>query len=434
MRLPLRKFQQEKSFLSDTNINFLEKKGMNIINYYNFNYFGVIQLGSTGKELRVILDTGSNILWVRDSNKFGSGYNSFSCSKSMTCRPDLGFTKTITYGKGKISGYKVVEQLKLGSLTLPSYNMLLAQQVSDIPANIDGILGLSLTSGYDTGFPTVIEKLKSSGLIGTQTFSMFLGDKPTAKGDVTGEIIFGGYDPKYAIGDFKFVKVKNKLHWETTLHEVSLGADIKVCTKALNVIFDSGTSLLLLPQDVLKNIVNHLNSKGANCRYVGGEISYKCSCSAVSSLPDLIFHFDGNSFNIPASAYLVRMSYDCELLIQETIKPPPGYVDETQGILGDVFLKNYYALYTAENRTVGLAPVDNKAGINGNSGYMDQELKMFLIFFAVMTVVGICMYYRHHNREKRTREVQPLDLVFEGTQKSRLIREYEEQATTNPQL
>ena len=414
IRLPLVKNEIKNHSESKYHTNFKSKKGLDIINYHNFNYFGAIKLGSQKKELKVILDTGSNLLWVRDSTKFGYGYNGFSCSQSSTCKANPSFIETIKYDQGSMIGYKITDQLTLGSLELPDYNLLLATKVEEIDKRIDGILGLSLSQGKDyKNFPSVLDRLKSSGLIESRTFSMYLGDSPKSFGDVTGEIIFGGYDPEYAKGEFKFVQV-NGFHWQADLYKMTLGNDS--ISSSFPVIFDSGTSLLLLPTVVFKNLINNLNLKGGSC-FAGGELSYRCSCSKISQLPDLVFHFDKNAFNIPASAYIDnsnRFQSQCDLLVQDI--GDGSY----EGILGDTFLKNYYALYTVDNKTVGLVSVNPKAGAYGNN-----DFEIVIILVLVIAIVAAFMYWRNSKRAFSSGNTKQVDLVFEGTQKSRLIKEYE---------
>jgi len=465
LRMPLMKLEIEEPAQSQQDDNFLERSGMNIINFNNFNYFGVIQLGSPSKALNVILDTGSSILWVRDSTKFSSPYNGFSCSKSRTCKPDPKFTKSIIYGKGSILGYKITEQINLGSLTLPNYDLVLAQKVNDIPSHIDGVLGLSCSQGKDTAFPGLVEILKSSGLIASRTFSMYLGDKPTARGEVTGEIIFGGYDPKYALSSFQFVTVKEQVHWAADLLEINFGPGKAVSTEKVSIIFDSGTSLVLLPGNVIQNILSQLDSFGGNCKYIEGQLNYRCDCQNIYKVPDLIFGFNGASFNIPPSAYfLARNEFDCYLLIQQMQPAPPGYVLPFDAILGDVFLKNFYALYSIDNKTVGFAkaaPFKNQEIIiideennasdkdnsddnidntkeTGNSGNIENtdhgnnkgngilEWQVLIIIIISLGVLSIGTFMCFCRKSQKNEHLNIQGFADQRTRQSLIVKEYEE--------
>jgi len=421
VRLPMMKVSQDKKSHSENEVNFLEQGGMDIINNYNFNYLGIIKLGSQSTELKVVLDTGSSILWVRDKSRFGYGYNGFSCSGSNTCTQYPQITKDIYYGKGYMSGYKITEQLKLGNLTIPDHNLLLAQTVLDIQPTVDGILGLAM-SETNPNYPGLLDRLKDTGIISTKTFSMFLGNYPNALGDVTGEIIFGGYDPLYATEEFRFVSV-NDLHghWHINLQQLSFENGASIMSRSLSVVFDSGTSLLLFPSNIVRSIVAQINKVNPNqdsCWYTGNPFSYQCSCSAVSSFTNLTFHFKGNSFSIPPSAYTRSSMGQCFLLIGEMQS-----MDGIEGILGDVFLINYYALYSVENKTVGLAAVSR------DTRYPINKLPANLLFVVVIIVLfGVITYFGFCRKPKIQQQTRPVGLMIGGgSNQASLIRTEQEQ-------
>ena len=464
LRMPLMKLEKEEVDQSQLDDSFLEKSGVDLINHNNRNYYGVIHLGSPSKALNVILDTGSSILWVRDSTKFSSPYNGLNCSKSRTCKPDLKFTKNITYGKGFMSGHRILEQLNLGSLTIPNYHLLLAQRVDNIPARLDGVLGLSF-SQKDPTFPSVLDRLLSAKLINSRTFSMYLGDNPNARGEVTGELIFGGYDPEYALNDFQFVQVKEQIHWAADLLGVNLGPTKAVSNRTLPIIFDSGASLLHLPRDIMQNIIAHADSLGGNCEKMEDSTKYQCDCQIVSQMPDLIFNFNGTSFNIPASGYFQPRSVsECELLIQQMREVRHA---KFEGVLGDVFLKHYYALYSVDNKTVGFAKaaplknqntsidskgnsqanlipgsIDENTATNHNTGVISdignsdneinnefipqwQALLILGVAFIVFSV-GMCVWFCRKGKSERVGKMNLEKVIHQMTRNGQFIKEYEE--------
>jgi len=404
VRFPLTKIRQDKNSNSEISFNFLEQGRVDITNYYNDHYFAVVRLGSQSKRLNVKFDTGTSILWVRDAKTFDSKlYNGFSCEKSSTCSADKSQsqTKNISYiAKSSMTGYKITDQLRLGNFTIPDYNLLLAQQTTqDIPKVADGFMGLGL-SETNPNFPSILERLKDSGLISTKTFSMFLGDEPEVyDGSVTGEFIFGGYDPQYAKEDFRFINVHDiSGFWGTSLEQLNLGTEGLISEKPLSVVLDSGNAYLYLPGNIFRNVLtqlNKINPKQETCYYNGLQSSYDCKCSEVPNLPNLTLHFDGNSFSIPSSAYTRNALGRCFLLIAE-MEARRGI----EGILGGVFLNNYYALYSVENKTVGLAAVSKKSRylfVNKTEQEMVYYAVGFVVFIVVWIIVAIVSCIRKRN-------------------------------------
>jgi len=328
----------------------MKNGSIDIRNYMNRRFQGTIQIGSNHREFEVILDTGSSILWVGDSHSnhfLGKGYD---CSQSTTCKASKNLMKNITYGSGSVNGYQIIDDLKIGNVTLKNYQMLLAKDIDPKLKGINGILGLSLGRG-STDFPTILELFKAKGLINVSMFSMYLGDDSKSTGSHTGEIIFGGYDPKYAVSDFKFVKIKDSkesMFWQADMKGLGIGIKANI-SHNLPVIFDSGTSLIILPEDIIKNLFKEAKVLGVSCHFNEPRKRYLCDCSARDKLPDLIFYFDKVSFNIPATSYVEFNYGSCDLLVDKL----SGL--GSKGILGDVFLKHYYTLYSAENNTIGFA-------------------------------------------------------------------------------
>jgi len=349
----------EKSYTSSLITNFLGKPAsVEIKNYMNRRFVGTIQIGSQNRPFDVILDTGSSTLWVGDHNQHSFLGNSYDCAQSKTCNAFKNFEKNITYGSGSIKGYKITDHVKIGSAILQNFSMLLVKEADAKLKGIHGILGLSLGRG-SSGFPTVLEQLKANGLIKVSMFSMYLGDDAKATGGKTGEIIFGGYDPKYAKSEFKFVKIKNakdSMFWTTDMRGLGLGTTVNV-SQILPVVFDSGTSLIILPEEIIKKIIVQAKSQGIHCHLNQNRKKYQCDCSARDKLGDLIFYFDEASFNIPATSYVEFNYGSCDLLL-DNLKG----IGSNKGIIGDVFLKHYYTMYSAENNTIGFAqavPITN---------------------------------------------------------------------------
>jgi len=169
-------------------------------------------------------------------------------------------------------------------------------------------------------------------------------------------LIFGGYDPKYAMSEFQFVNVRKEtetLYWSTDLMGLGYGNEVNVSSNIeVPVIFDSGTSLLTLPGDMIKGIMKQAKKEGVECAFDRDEELYKCDCAAKEKMEELVFYFDKVTLSIPTSSYIYEEDGNCYLSMQVL----DGQVKlDNPIVLGDVFLKNFYTMYNADNYTVGFA-------------------------------------------------------------------------------
>ena len=75
----------------------------------NYAYMSNFYIGSNRQEMKLVLDTGSSVMWVQGSecpNPSECTGQSFDSSESITFNA-LTTTEEITYGVGKIEGYAV---------------------------------------------------------------------------------------------------------------------------------------------------------------------------------------------------------------------------------------------------------------------------------------------------------------------------------------
>ncbi|XP_008538492.2 pregnancy-associated glycoprotein [Equus przewalskii] len=318
-------------------------------NYLDIAYMGIISVGTPPQEFQVIFDTGSADLWVPSiycSSPACSNHNTFNPLRSSTFGAS-GQPIKLIYGTGKMSGFVGYDTIKISSLVDRNQAFGLSVEEPDKIlelATFDGILGLSYPSLSVKGVTPVFDNLWNQGLLSQKLFAFYLSRKGK-KGSV---VMFGGVDPSYYTGELHWVPVSKPLYWQISMDSISINGKVIACDGGCQAIVDTGTSLLLGPQDAVLNIQEIIQAR----RSTSGE--YFIDCDAVNTLPDILFTIDGIGYPVPANAYIQK---DAALGI--CFSSFEGNEDisnnSEEWILGDVFLRLYFTVFDRENDRIGLA-------------------------------------------------------------------------------
>lgn len=141
---------------------------------------------------------------------------------------------------------------------------------------------------------------------------------------------------------FLFLEIKSDGFWGITVE--SLTSNNVKEGKSFPAILDTGTTLLLLPDDIIARLAKQYSATA-----IGGG-SYSIPCDA-SKLRDLIFTIGGSTFKVPASDLIFSRNQDgtCDSAFGSSGLP--------FAILGDVFLKNNYVIFDVSVPQVQIAPM-----------------------------------------------------------------------------
>ncbi|NWS62347.1 PEPA protein, partial [Chunga burmeisteri] len=315
-------------------------------NYLDDEYFGTIYIGTPGQQFTVLFDTGSSNLWVPSvycSSPACSNHNRFNPSDSSTF-VSTNDSVEITYGTGSMTGILGYDTVSVAGLDVTNQIFGLSEtEPGDFfyYTPFDGILGLAFPSISSSGATPVFDNMMSEGLVAKDLFSVYL-----SKNEQSGSfVLFGAIDPLYSANGITWIPLSAETYWQITMDRyVSVGGQSVACFSSCQAIVDTGTSLLAVPNSALNNILSAL---GANSN---GEIS----CSAASTLPDVVFNINGNAFPVPASAYVIEDGGYCTLGFEGMNVPTEaGEI----WILGDVFIREYYVVFNRANNMVGLSPL-----------------------------------------------------------------------------
>ncbi|KAJ8976324.1 hypothetical protein NQ317_010091 [Molorchus minor] len=258
----------------------------------------------------------------------------------------------IMYGSGAVSGFLSEDILTFGNLSVSQLFGEAVYMEGFAETHFDGILGMSYGNESREGIPTVFDNLIAAGLVDEPVFSFYIRrDQNSSDGGV---LTLGGSDPDYYKGNFTYFPITDDYFWEIGLDGVSIrGTQTVTCEHSCPAIVDTGTSLLIGPEDEVVKINRRL---GARPISFFSEV-YVVECDRVQSLPTVSFNLGGKDFGLEASDYILQLEEEDEQICVS------GFVgidfsnddDELMWILGDIFLGNFYSEFDVGNARVGLA-------------------------------------------------------------------------------
>ena len=287
-----------------------------------------------GKTLNLNFDTGSADLWVYSNLQPSSQRSGHAYYNSNNANLMAGYSWDITYGDGSgASGKVFADKVVVGSATATSQAVEAATSVSsDMISDIesDGILGLAFSSVNTVSpnqqknfFDTVKPQLA------TPVFTADL------KKGAPGSYDFGYIDSAKYTGSITYVNLNtNGGFWQFSAGGYAIGSGSKV-SKTYSCVADTGTSLLLLPSDIVNAYYKQV--KGAvYSNYQGGWV-FSCN----TKLPTFTAIIGGKPFVVPGS-YMNYANLGSNMCF--------GGMQADTGIgfsiLGDVFLKSQFVVFS----------------------------------------------------------------------------------------
>jgi hypothetical protein len=319
------------------------------------DYYGTVAIGTPAQNFNLLFDTGSSDLWVP----------SVSCTQSSSCLNHKKFdgsksssyqagtqSFSIQYGTGSMTGIVSQDVVSVAGVKInQSFGEATTEADFFNQTAFDGILGMGFgtisSEGVTTPFDNMVQQLKIAPV-----FSFHMGFTANGGG---GELTLGGYDSSKFTGSLQYSPVTTQTYWNIGLDSVSVnGQDSGV--QAQDAAIDTGTTLIVAPDSDAQAINQLLGAQPVD----GQDGVYSISCDP-SGLPDVVLSFNGNQFSVPASSYVFSNG---DGTCMSGIAGDGG-MGLTQWIVGDVFLRTYYAVFDSGNSQVGFAPSAKTAGLVG---------------------------------------------------------------------
>jgi hypothetical protein len=155
--------------------------------------------------------------------------------------------------------------------------------------------------------------------------------------------MLGGTDPAYYTGDIAWVPLLSADYWRITVDSITVDGSEVTTPDQRTAIVDSGTSLLVGPEDAVASITSALN---ATENFAG---EYFVDCDA--ELPTMVIYINGLPYQIDGADLILESGGECLLLIMGLDLTGTG----VDWILGDVFMRKYYSVFDYANQQVGFA-------------------------------------------------------------------------------
>ncbi|KAL6708269.1 hypothetical protein ACN47E_003193 [Coniothyrium glycines] len=311
-------------------------------------YFANASLGTPAQNFRLHIDTGSSDLWVNaaTSQLCQSGGN--QCGESGTYNANDSSTYqyvnsvfNISYVDGSgASGDYAKETFRFGGQTVEDLQF----GVGYTSSSPEGILGIGYTinevavgrAGLEP-YPNLPQKLVDDGTINSNAYSLWLNDLDAS----TGSILFGGVDSDKFHGELQTLPI---------IPEQGQYAEFII---ALTVLLDSGSSLMYLPDDVVRSLYRTFDAQ-----YDATQGAAFVDCDMANQEGTLDFVFSGVNIQVPLNELVIVATVSrgrpvCILGI--------GPAGNSVSVLGDTFLRSAYVVYDLANNEISLAQTNFNA-------------------------------------------------------------------------
>ncbi|KAF7721971.1 hypothetical protein EC973_003884 [Apophysomyces ossiformis] len=402
LRIPVRRNNLQKQAIMD-------KRDGSTAPLYNFKgktYTIEIGVGTPSQLFNVSLDTGSADLWIPTTNcpVTSCPLARFDQTKSSSFK-STGQAFSNTYGIGEVNGTYGFDVVTVGGTSLPNQSVGFASETREIiDTQTDGLLGMAWP-GMNTirnrkdsvPFPF---NLMQQNKLAQPIFSVYFNSQ-FAMGNV-GELILGGIDQTKFSGTLAYVPVATYsptltgnlfpnlgqfsgdqgtyIYWTVPGQAITVPSSSGQPTFSTNFdklrpfIFDTGTTITYVSDDIIPGILKALTQNSSDYRYNFLDQTYRINCALAKQ--SNVVEFDLSTSLSNATSNPVKVSVPIADLIipidsnsPDTARacafglaPQPLGTSLSMGnayILGDSVLRSVYQVYDMKNSRIGVAPAKN---------------------------------------------------------------------------
>ncbi|KAG5358567.1 Acid extracellular protease [Yarrowia sp. B02] len=315
-----------------------------------------VEFSLGGQQISASIDTGSEILWVWNSDSDACQVDQQDCQQEGTYTPsqsstgeDTGVPFNINYGKGHASGYLYKDTAVIGGATAPSFKF--GVDTGDISSGgFSMVFGIGVNSDAES---SISAQLQKSGAISRNLYGMSFSEAKYAGTNVdNSEITFGAINTGRFEGSLKTIpRVQT-----SGLQHFSVQASAKMGDRELFeddiVILDSGTTMTYFKSEYYPTFLDGLQDAGVSLQnYPGGWQGYPCSQNG-----DIHFTYSFSGKEIEVSGHDLAIPAN---MISANVDSSVCYMGVGDGgdmnLFGDTFLRAIYSVYDLERDEVSIA-------------------------------------------------------------------------------
>jgi len=265
-----------------------------------------------------------------------------------------------------VTGEFGLDTVCLGELSrsCAQLRIVMATEMTQNPFGLfdfDGVLGLGMDAlTVDTRFSFFGQLVEQHPKM-LPRFSVFLAQNDEDESTIS----FGGHDAERTQSELQWVPVAMKElgHWQVKVEAVRIGdTTLDECTDGTcRAIFDSGTSLLGVPQLATRLMHRHLaravpdelsEAGEVDCRRVPGEVIHFDMVGGVTISLGVEDFSRPAPFEIDIPGQDIKKTF-CRSLLLPVNHPAP--LGPKVFIFGEPMLRKYYTVYDLQNKQVGFA-------------------------------------------------------------------------------
>ncbi|KAJ3499295.1 hypothetical protein NLG97_g443 [Lecanicillium saksenae] len=262
---------------------------------FDTEYLSLVDIGTPPQRVNLLFDSGSSDLWVFSSElpqDQVDGQRLFNPAKSRTASLLEGLTWHAEYADlSDAQGVVYNDVVTVGNLTVQNQAVEVARKVSqDFVSDPEssGVMGLSF--GYGNNVEPTQQNTWFNNILPNLTQGLFTANLHY-KAD--GNYNFGYIDPDEHIGEMVYTPVDDTYgSWMFNVSGYKIG-NKSFQPQTLFSLADTGTTLLLLPEDITKSYYEDVEGAYLDTKQPG----WAFNCNA--ELPDFSFAVKNELFTIP---------------------------------------------------------------------------------------------------------------------------------------
>lgn len=277
-------------------------------------------------------------------------------------------------------------------------NFISVTEEYDLESTVaDGVLGLGRIDEGNTS-NSLIYTLWEEKVINRPVFSFHLTETRHGSKLYFGDIT-ENEDLKYIEREMTHCYISDTaLYWECKLHTLEIKSNTVKESHAnvgSPVIFDTGTSYLIIPINDFIMLLDNFNIDNENDCAVTPYFQLICKCNSVRKYNDMLIVLDFNGAKIEIKIddlleFYPNMNYSCRFqIIIDT-----GQINAW--ILGDSVLKNMFISFDMENSRIGFTPY-SMISPSGRKNDKSNRLFYLLCFLALLLTIYLLFRWTNNN-------------------------------------